>query len=80
MYGKQLSNERYKRCLELFAVIHEELGEAQKAFNDYAWKNSKKYGKIIAELQQIASPLEELIDTLKKAPIIHSMQTQKKGE
>ncbi len=28
MYGKQLSDARYKRCLELFAAIHEELGEA----------------------------------------------------
>lgn len=69
VYGKKLSNERYGRCLELFAVIHEEIGEAQKAFNDYAWNNSKRYGKIIAELQQVRSPLQELIDTLKDAPI-----------
>ena len=78
MYGKQLSNARYKRCLELFAVIHEEIGEAQKAFNDYAWNDSKKYGKIIMELEQVASPLLELIDTLKKAPINHSMRTEKR--
>jgi len=76
MYGKQLSNERYKRCLELFAAVYEELGEAQKAFNNYAWKNSGKYGKIIAELEQVASPLLELIDTLKKAPICHSMRAE----
>lgn len=69
MYGKKLSNARYKRCLELFAVIHEEIGEAQKAFNDYAWKNSKEYGKIIVKLQQVQSPLRELVDTLKDAPI-----------
>ena len=77
MYGKQLSNARYKRCLELFAAVHEELGEAQKAFNNYAWKNSGKYGKVIAELEQVASPLLELIDTLKKAPICHSMRNKK---
>lgn len=77
MYGKQLSNARYKRCLELFAAIHEELGEAQKAFNDYAWKNSGEYGKIVAELGQVASPLLELMDVLKKAPICHVMQTKK---
>lgn len=79
MYGKQLSNARYKRCLELFAAVHEEIGEAQKAFNDYAWNNSKKYGKIITELQQVLSPLLELIDTLKKAPICHSIQAEKGG-
>ena len=69
MYGKQLSNERYKHCLELFAAIYEEIGEAQKAFNDYAWNNSNEYEKIISELGQIASPLLELLDVLKKAPI-----------
>lgn len=69
MYGKKLSNERYYRCLELFAAVHEEIGEAQKAFNDYAWNNSKKYGKIIAELQQVQSPLQELMDTLKNVPV-----------
>lgn len=69
MYGKKLSNKCYQRSLELFAVIYEELGEAQKAFNDYAWRNSTKYGKIIEELEQVKSPLQELIDTLKNVPI-----------
>jgi len=72
MYGKQLSEKRYKRCLELFAVIHEELGEAQKAFNNYAWKNSGRYGKIITELGHVVPPLQELIIILKGAPITDS--------
>ena len=46
----QLTTRQYHRCLELFAVIHEEIGEAQKAFNDYVWKDQKTVSATIHEL------------------------------
>lgn len=33
--------ERYIRYLELFAALHEEVGEAQKAFNDLMWNGGR---------------------------------------
>ena len=34
-------HEKYLRFLELFAALHEEVGEAQKAFNDLMWNNGR---------------------------------------
>lgn len=61
-----LTKRQYHRALELFAVIHEEVGEAQKAFNDYAWKNKGTRLDIITELGQIDSPLRELQELMQK--------------
>ena len=41
------AQERYLRYLELFAALHEEVGEAQKAFNDLMWNNGRISAKPI---------------------------------
>jgi len=61
MLNPKLPKNRYLRVLELFAIIHEEIGEAQKAFNDYAWKCKGSYKDICKELGHIRGPLNELI-------------------
>lgn len=57
---------KYLRCLELFAVVHEEMGEAQKAFNDWVWKWEGNSNSVIKELEDLDSPLKELKSTLKE--------------
>ena len=52
--------DSYVRCLELFAILHEEVGEAQKAFNDYVWKGEGRNIDVKLELDHIQSPLDEL--------------------
>jgi len=62
----QLTKKQYYRCLELFAIIHEEIGEAQKSFNDYVWKDKGVSTYIEDELRQIDSPIKELIGIIDK--------------
>ena len=52
--------QNYLRCLELWAILHEEIGEAQKVFNDMVWRDSKKLIDVLGELDQIDNPLKEL--------------------
>jgi len=62
-----LGDPVYIRGLELFAVIHEEIGEAQKAFNDFFWKSRGPANDIIFELDQLESPVNELKELIKNA-------------
>ncbi len=61
-----LTKRQYHRALELFAIVHEEIGEAQKSFNNYAWKDKGTRLDILAELSQVDSPLQELQRLLSK--------------
>ena len=61
-----LTKRQYRRALELLAVIHEEVGEVQKSFNDYVWKGKGTRIGILTELSQIQSPIEELQELLQR--------------
>lgn len=57
---KREYEESYVRCLELFSILHEEVGEAQKAFNDWVYKHKGRNIDVKLELDHIQSPLDEL--------------------
>ena len=55
-----------KRCIELMAVIQEEVGEAQKELNNiWFGKKGASWEKFKEEVRQIVSPLAELLALLK---------------
>lgn len=63
MTNKQIQKFKegtYLRCLELFAITYEELGEGQKAFNDLIFKFKGNSRLVIKELEHLDSPLNEL--------------------
>lgn len=61
--------EKLQRCLELMAVIEEEVGEARKELNNI-WFNlpkqptEKDWKRFAEEVKQIVSPLFELLQLL----------------
>ena len=65
MKPKPLTKEKLKRCLELMAIIQEEVGEAQKELNNiWFGKPEGNIEKFKEEVKQIVSPLFELLQLL----------------
>lgn len=65
MYPEPLAKEKLKRCIELMAVIQEEVGEAQKELNNiWFGKPEGDWKKFKEETKQIVSPLFELLKLL----------------
>jgi len=58
-------NSKIVRCVELMAIIQEEVGEAQKELNNI-WFNKPEgsWKKFKEEVKQIVSPLNELLELL----------------
>ena len=55
-----LQYKNYLRMLELFAALNEEVGEAQKAFNDLMWNRKGRNIDVALELDDILPVLEEM--------------------
>ena len=55
-----LQYKNYLRMLELFAALHEEVGEAQKAFNDLMWNRKGRNIDVVLELDDILPILKEM--------------------
>ena len=65
MKAEPLTKEKLKRCIELMAVIQEEVGEAQKELNNiWFGKPEGNMEKFKEETKQIVSPLFELLQLL----------------
>jgi len=65
MKPEPLTKEKLKRCIELMAVIQEEVGEAQKELNNiWFGKPEGNMEKFKEEVKQIVSPLFELLQLL----------------
>jgi len=56
----KIQHENYFRMLELFAALHEEVGEAQKAFNDLMWNQKGRNIDVATELADILPVLDEM--------------------
>ena len=69
MKPEPLTKEKLQRCLELMAVVEEEVGEARKELNNI-WFNlpkqptEKDWKRFAEEVKQIVSPLFELLRLL----------------
>ena len=56
---------KINRCIELMAIIQEEVGEAQKELNNiWFTKPEGDWNKFKEEVKQIVSPLNELLELL----------------
>jgi len=65
MKPEPLTKEKIKRCIELMAVIQEEVGEAQKELNNiWFGKPEGDVEKLKEEVRQVISPLVELLELL----------------
>jgi len=53
-----------RRCLELMAIIEEEVGEARKELNNIWFGRSNDWEKFKEEVNHIVPPLVELIKLL----------------
>ena len=63
--SEPLTKTKIKRCIELMAVIQEEVGEAQKELNNiWFGKPEGNMEKFKEEAKQIVSPLFELLQLL----------------
>ncbi len=76
-HKKNLEHWTYQRVLELIAVISEEWGEAVKEANNLLWKNesmnenewNNQIAKILKELKQLDSPVQEFRNLLMKITV-----------
>jgi len=67
MKPEPLTKEKIKRCVELMAIIQEEVGEAQKELNNiWFGKPESDWNKFKKEVSQIVPPLYELIKLLEE--------------